>query len=116
MTSEEFRKASRKKPKYGNRKVEIDGIKFDSVLEARYYQTLILKKKAGLIDRFDRQVRYDIIVNGEKICTYRADFVVHMEDGKSEVVDCKGFKTKEYILKKKLIKAVFGIVIKEVVA
>lgn len=106
-----------KKPvinKFGNRRVEVDGIKFDSALEARHYAKLKLLKRAGEIRDFERQASYDLEVNGQKIATYRADFVVTMPDGSIQVQDTKGYPTPEYKLKKKLMRAIYGIEIMEI--
>ncbi|MDR3012618.1 MAG: DUF1064 domain-containing protein [Chitinispirillales bacterium] len=102
------------KSKYGNHRVEYDGIKFDSKKECRVYQKLLLMQHCGEVTKFDRQVTYKLAVSGVHVCSYRADFVVTFRDGRVEVWDAKGFKTKEYQLKKKLIKAVHGIDIVEV--
>ena len=102
-----------KKSKYKNEKVNIDGLVFDSKKEARHYQSLKFQRSAGLLF-FDCQVSYPIVVNGIKIAVYIADFVVTYPDGSSEVHDVKGVKTQVYQLKKKLIFAVYGIKIKEI--
>jgi hypothetical protein len=74
---------------------------------------LLAKQIAG----FDCQVPFQITINGEKITKYIADFVIYSLDGKRRVVDIKGYKGgpawKEYRLKKKLVKAFFGIIIEE---
>ena len=66
--------------------------------------------------RFERQVTYDIMVNEQRICKYIADFVYTLihEDGKKEkiVEDAKGVQTTDFVIKKKLMKAVFDIEIK----
>lgn len=101
-----------RKAKYGNKKVVIDGIKFDSKREAQRYGALQLMLKAGLISNLRMQVPYQITVNGKKVCRYVADFV-YSENGKEVVEDVKGMKTPVYNLKKKLMEAVFGVVIFE---
>lgn len=102
-----------KRPKYGNKKTIVDGIQFDSQREAQRYGALRLMVKAGLISNLRLQVPYQITVNEMKVCKYVADFVY--EDRGVEVVeDVKGMKTPIYNLKKKLMKAVFGVVISEV--
>jgi hypothetical protein len=63
--------------KYKNIKTVINGIKLDSKKEAGYYGILRLKEKARLIERFEMQVRYDLVVNGLMICFYKADFVTY---------------------------------------
>jgi len=103
--------------KYKNIKTVINGITFDSKKEAGYYGILRLKEKAKLIDRFEMQVRYDIVVNSQKIGFYKADFVTYKNGKALEVIDVKSEMTKKlpvYRLKKKLIFACYGITIKEV--
>lgn len=109
-----------KPSKYGNRTVTIGGEKFDSAKEARRYGELALLQRAGQITDLKRQVKYKLIpqqrVDGkvaERACSYIADFV-YTEDGKTVVEDAKGFRTKEYIIKRKLMLFVHGIQIKEV--
>jgi hypothetical protein len=59
------------------------------------------------------QVPYPFVINGVKVCTYKADFVEKLKTGEWQIVDVKGFKTSEYKLKKKLLKAVYGLDITE---
>ena len=100
------------RPKYRNIKTTIDGITFDSKRESIRYCELKLLAKAKKIQNLRLQVPYVIRVNGEKICKYIADFV-YVEDGQEIVEDVKGMRTREYVLKRKLMKAVFGIDIRE---
>lgn len=107
--------------KFRNRKVIVNGERFDSKKEYRRYKELQLLERAGRIHSLKRQVRYLLIPaqydeQGNKIesyCNYIADFV-YRENGKLIVEDVKGFKTPEYILKRKLMLSVYGIRIKEV--
>lgn len=101
-----------RRSKYGAKKTEIDGLKFDSKAEAARYT--VLKKLAGIgiVKNLRLQVVYKLAVNGQLICKYIADFV-YDKDGVEVVEDVKGMRTREYVLKRKLMKAVFGIVIKE---
>ena len=73
-------------------------------------------ERGGSIKDLERQIKYDIVVNGEKICKYVADFRYNQieEDGsqKEIVEDAKGVETADFKLKKKLMKAVHGIEIK----
>jgi hypothetical protein len=80
--------------------------------EAARYGALKIIQAAGLIKDLRLQVPYVITVNGKKICRYVADFV-YIENGKEVVEDVKGMKTPVYNLKKKLMEAVFGVVILE---
>ena len=106
--------------KYGNRKVIVDGLKFDSRKEANRYCELKLLERAGRITDLKLQQKFELLpsqrINGkvaERPLTYIADFV-YKENGKTIVEDTKGFKTKEYIIKRKLMLYIHKIRIKEV--
>lgn len=95
--------------KYGNKKVKVDGINFDSILEATRYSELKYLLRAGIIRDLKLQPSFELIPafekNGVKYrrTVYKADFAYFdIEKGKTIIEDTKGFKTKEYILKKKL--------------
>jgi hypothetical protein len=91
----------------------VDNITFDSIKEARRYQELKLLAKAGEIGKLELQPRFTITVAGEKICDYVADFKYQTWKGKTVIEDAKGWKTPDYRLKKKLMKAVYKIEILE---
>lgn len=99
--------------KYGNRRAEVDGIMFDSQKEARYYEELMLRYRAGDLKLVLLQVPF--ILPGP--VKYYADFLTIDNDGRFEVIDVKSEATRKnrvYINKKKQMKAVWGIEIKEV--
>lgn len=100
--------------KYGNKKTVVDGIKFDSIAEAARYGALKLMVRANMIDSLELQKRYKLEVNGVLVCSYVADFVYRF-CGTGVIVceDVKGMKTPVYNLKKKLMKAIHGIEIRE---
>jgi hypothetical protein len=105
------------RPKYGNRKTEIDGYLFDSQAETRRYQELKLMQAAGEIDTLELQPVYEIMVGERYICNYRADFKYHdIKKGIAVVEDVKGYRTPVYRLKKKLVEALYGFEIMEVEA
>lgn len=96
--------------KYNNDIPIVDGIRFDSRKEANYFCLLKMLKRGGVVREFERQVAFELQPkfvdrNGEKhrAINYKADFVVHYSDGRNVVVDVKGFRTKEYLLKRKLL-------------
>ena len=89
-----------------------DGKVYDSKLEKDWAVKLRLLERAGHIQDLQEQVNYILVVNDVLICQYIADFV-YTEDGKTVVADAKGMSTREYILKKKLMKAIYGVDIKE---
>ena len=125
--------------KYGSRKVTRNGITYDSLKEYRRFCELSLLEKAGAITDLQRQVSFELIPaqfedietgefykRGElkgkpktkRVCIeqsvkYVADFV-YTENGKTVVEDTKGFKTKDYIIKRKLMLYVHGIKVKEI--
>ena len=102
-----------KQPKFRNKKTVIDGITFDSKKEATRYGQLKLLQQCGQIDNLKMQVPFVIEIGGKKICTYKADFT-YIEKSRYVVEDVKGMKTPVYNLKKKLMKAIHGIDIKEI--
>ena len=99
--------------KYRNKKTEIDGIMFDSKKEGTRYLDLKLLENLGEIKNLELQPKFEFIINDIKICSYRADFRYKDKDGNEIVEDVKGYKTSMYNLKKKLMLAFHGIVIKE---
>jgi hypothetical protein len=101
------------KSKYHSRKTIIDNITFDSKREADYYGELKLRKRAGDILDFELQPEF-VLQNGFRrdgkairAIKYRADFKVVHKDFSVEIVDVKGYLTKEYALKKKMLLAKF---------
>ena len=101
--------------KYRNRKTVYDGITFDSQREANRYAELKLLERAGEISDLKLQVPFELIPKqpGERAVKYIADFV-YTEDGQTVVEDVKGKKTRDYIIKRKLMLWRHGITIKEV--
>ena len=91
----EYKKKGNKKSKYGAVKTQIDGHTFDSKKEADYYMELKMRLLAGEIRGYCLQPIFILAAN----LKYKADFIVFNNDGTSEVIDVKGFKTKEYIAK-----------------
>lgn len=120
--------------KYGNKKCFSDGMPFDSKKEAARYRELKFLEKCGEISDLKMQVPYELIppafetyerygnsgkrLKDGKRCiergvTYKADFVYKDRHGKTVVEDTKGVRTKEYILKRKLMLYIYGIRIRE---
>ena len=105
--------------KYHARKVTVNGITFDSKKEARRWSELKLMESAGIITDLRRQVTFQLLPSQkgdgrtERPANYVADFV-YQENGKTVVEDTKGMKTRDYILKRKILLFIHGITIKEV--
>lgn len=124
--------------KYHNKTYTYDGITFASLKECRRYQELKLLEKAGKIKDLELQKAYELIpaqydestevyTKGlhkgepkpgrllERAVVYRADFVyTDCETGQQVVEDTKGMRTKEYVIKRKLLLWRYGIKIKEI--
>ena len=108
-----FEKALRR-PKYGNRRRKQDGFTFDSKKEADRYEQLRSLERAGKVKELIVHPRLGVKVNGQLVCTYVGDFrYVDCETGQVVIEDVKGYRTDLYKLKKKLVKAVLGVEIKE---
>lgn len=100
--------AARGSSKYHSKKTVVDGIEFDSAKEAKRYTRLRDLERSGKIQGLRLQVPFEILPSFEcdgvkyREMRYIADFVYY-QDGKQVVEDCKGFKTAEYKMKKKLM-------------
>lgn len=109
--------------KYHNKKIVLDGIEFDSKVEALRWCDLKVLNKAGHITNLERQVEFELIPSqkdpatgkhAERAVKYVADFVYNDKDGNMVVEDVKGVKTKDYIIKRKLMLYKYGVRIREV--
>jgi hypothetical protein len=115
--------------RFRNVRTVVDGISFASKAEAtRYEQLKVLLSKKKIRD-LELQPKYNLDVNGVRVTTYRADFrYVDVTTGKVVVEDVKGARmkkgtdivksvtTREYQQKKKLMLAVHGIHVQEVLS
>ena len=97
--------------KYNAKKVEIDGIVFNSRAEGRFYEHLLELMHDGVVESFEMQKAYTLLdkfphpKTGKTIraIKYVPDFEVIYTDGRVEVVDIKGFmKNPVFLLKAKL--------------
>ena len=118
--------------KYKSHKTNANGVIFDSKKEYNRYIELTLLSRSGAIKGLKRQVKFELIpaqyepdiINPrgkvkkgkliERAVSYIADFVYTDENGKTVVEDTKGFRTKDYIIKRKLLLYMHGIRIKEI--
>lgn len=120
----EFRRIKQKKSKYNNKKVG----GYDSKKEKERADILKVMQKMGSISNLQEQIKYVLIpsqyeekiINGKikKVCvekevSYKADFVYKDSNGNLIVEDTKGFRTKDYIIKRKLMLQVHGIKVRE---
>ena len=95
--------------KYGAKRTDYNGATYDSKREAKHAAQLDLLIKAKDIEdaviKWERQVEFPLVVNGQLICLYRADFRVWYPDGRCEIHEVKGMDTQTWRLKAKLFKA-----------
>lgn len=93
----------KKRSKYNNKRIRVDGILFDSKLEADYYSDLKLQLRAGTIKGFCRQPEFVLVAGfaDRKPVTYKADFIVFNLDGTAEIIDVKGMETEVFKIKRK---------------
>ena len=121
MTVDEYKRLGKNRNKYHNQKVALPGIgTFDSKKEYDRWGELRALELIGMISGLRRQVRYEVIPEQrdaggrllEPASRYVADFV-YTENGETVVEDTKGYRTAEYILKRKLMLLVHGMRIRE---
>lgn len=104
-------KTLRKRSKFNNKRVVVDGVKYDSKHEYKRYCELLLMEKAGEIKDLQCQVKFSICpkapnVKGSRERFYIADFVYTKSDGTKIIEDAKSPPTKKdktYRLKKQLV-------------
>lgn len=102
-----------RRSKFGNKSVEIDGHKFDSLREGKRYCDLRILERAGEITDLKLQVPFECRADGELIETYIADFTYYDRAGNYIVEDAKGCITPTYRRKRRWMKRLHHITIKE---
>ena len=103
-------RTQRKKPnKYNARKTTVCGRTFDSKRESEWYMMLREKQRLGKIKNLECQPTYTLLEGfrdnqgkPQKPITYTPDFLVEYDDGRREVIEVKGLRTRDYQLRKKL--------------
>lgn len=101
--------------KYNNKRTG----KYASKREAELAANLHALHKAGQIVGLQEQVRYNLVpaqdgrIRNERPLVYIADFVYGDKQGEMHVVDCKGYKTPEYVIKRKLMAYLMDIEVEE---
>jgi hypothetical protein len=103
----------KKKSKYHNKKTASG---FDSKREEARYHSLKLLERAGEITGLELQKRFELIPaqEGERACHYIADFCYTDRHGTHYVEDVKGFKTPDYVIKRKLMLHIHKIKVIEI--
>ena len=94
--------------KYGAKRTEFDGRKYDSKFEAGVAQELDLRLKAGEIRAVEPQFKVEIWVyreDGHKALkvSHKIDFRVANNDGSYELIEAKGVETDDYKWRRRLL-------------
>lgn len=102
--------------KWNAKRIVVDGTTFDSMAEAYRYSELKWLRDDGQIAGLKVHVTYPIEINGEVVCRYIADFVYIDEMGELVIEDVKSpvSRTDVYRLKKKLMRVVNGLEVREI--
>lgn len=95
------------KNKYRSVSSSYNGIQFHSKAECAYAIELDMRKKAGDIKDWSRQIKVSLDVNGYHITNYFVDFEITHNDDSSELIEVKGFETEVWRLKRKLLEATY---------
>jgi hypothetical protein len=98
-----------KRNKFNAKKTEIDGQTFDSQLEARFYTKYLAPLALQEEWEVKRQVKFNLEVNGSKVCEYIADYLITKKDGLQQVFECKGMMLNDALIKLRLFEAIFKI-------
>jgi len=103
----------KRRNKYGAESSWIDGIRFASKAEAKYYQMLKYRERLGEVTDVRLQEPFTVLgPKGQVVCVYRADFVFwDASESRQRVIDVKGMQTPLFKLKKKLVEAFLGITV-----
>ena len=93
--------------KYLARKAVYKGTLYHSAKEAAQAAELDVKKRAGLIKEWRRQVHYPLKIGAQKVCTIIVDFEEEYPDGTKRVIEVKGYPTPEWRVKWKMFEALY---------
>lgn len=108
--------------KYGARKTLVDGHLFDSYAESLMYTQLKWMERTGQIKNLELQPKYTLIpshsINGKivRAVTYRPDFrFFDLNQNRERVIDCKGLRTRDYVLRSKMMSGLLNIEVEEAI-
>lgn len=105
----QYKHGAVRRHKYGAEKTAVDGIQFASQAEARKYAELRLLQRTGEVLEIELQPRFELQPGfrhqgkWHRAITYTADFRVTYADGRVDVIDVKGVRTQQYVLRKKML-------------
>ena len=94
--------------KFKAKKKTVDNIVFSSKLEASRYLELKILEKAGEISNLKLQPVFNLIANGIYVGMYTPDFIYTLPSGEAVIEEVKGFRTKDYSLRKRVFEACYA--------
>jgi hypothetical protein len=103
--------------KYRAKRTEVDGVWFDSKLEATVYQQLKVRERDQKIAQLELQPKFPLVIDGIKVTPrpYRADFrYLDIDDQKTHIIDVKGVDTREGKLRRRLAEILHGVIVEVV--
>jgi hypothetical protein len=96
--------------KYGAKSTVVNGLRFASKKEARYYQELLIRVKAGEVIFFLMQTPFHLAGGVKYVC----DFQEFHADGSVHFIEVKGFDTPMGKAKRKLTEGTYPVKIEVV--
>ena len=113
MVIKRYKPLTPRRPKYNNvaTSIHVNGETrtYHSRFEAGYALQLHQMVRDGKLAKVEEQVVYRIEVNGKKICRHIVDFQITLPDGRQKLVEAKGKRTDVYIIKRRLVEALYDI-------
>lgn len=123
LTAKQYKEIAKapKPSKYSAKRTKLDGHTFDSKREANRYAVLKQMQSNGFISDLELQPAFPLEMDG--VCrvktetgkTMRVTFdFAYTQNGKRVVEDAKGYKTRDYLVRKAVAEAFYGIKVVEV--
>jgi hypothetical protein len=97
----------------------LDGIVFDSKAEMQRYAALKQMERAGVISNLELQPEFPVMLNGERLCVFTADFRYFDAAGACVIEDAKSSGTQQdraYRLRKRAAELFYGVKVTEVIS
>lgn len=98
--------------KFGAKKTEFNGRKYDSKFEAGVAQELDLRLKSGEITIIEPQFKVEMWAYRENglpafKVSHKIDFRVRLKDGSYELIEAKGVETADYKMRRKFLEKIW---------
>ncbi len=97
----------RKTSKFNAKRTTYNDRTYDSKLEATVAAELDMQLKVGEYTKIEPQYKFELRVNGKLICTHKVDFLCHKPDGSLQIVEAKGYATRDWAMRRNLLQALY---------